>query len=214
MRISNDFLIGIGASAKPTCYMIEIKEPNLDNIYDYAEEYYDGIVNNPIRNFAIEQIVKHERIAFNNNILILVEHTEHGNILKSLLCNKSYGIVDFTHGARSTKDRQTILANLKSGKINVLISTSVLDEGVDADNINTVIYARGQKSPRKLLQGLGRGLRKKRDGSGLKFYDFLDFTGRTLKDHILERYTVLKEEGFVIKKLDISKIESVGGTNE
>lgn len=214
MRISNDFLIELEASARPICYFIEIREPNLGRIYDYQEEYFDGIVNNTVRNDAIEKIVNNERKTFNSNILILVERTEHGQILKDTLENNGYGVIDFTHGSRSNKARQKILANLKEGKINVLIATSVLDEGVDADNINAIIYARGQKSPRKLLQGLGRGLRKKKDGSNLRFYDFLDFTGKDLKLHTLERYTVLKDEGFKVETLNISEINEVGNNNE
>lgn len=209
IRISNEFLISQKASARPICYFIEIRDPDLSGIYDFSEEYSNGIIYNSTRNKVIEQIVKNEREKHNSNILILVEYTEHGEIIKRRLSNNGYGIIDFTHGKRTTKDRQTILEDLKKGKINVLIATSVLDEGVDADNINVVIYARGQKSPRKLLQGLGRGLRKKKDGSNLRFYDFLDFTGENLKLHTLERYRVIKEEGFETKKISTKDLDKL-----
>ena len=57
--------------------------------------------------------------------------------------------------------KKEIELTLKNNEIDVLISSAILDEGVDVSNINAVIYARGMKSTRKLLQGIGRGLRKK-----------------------------------------------------
>ena len=58
-------------------------------------------------------------------------------------------------------------------------------------------------SSRKLLQGIGRGLRKKSDGSKLRFYDFIDNTNTTLLEHSLNRYNTLENENFTIKSLDI-----------
>jgi superfamily II DNA or RNA helicase len=209
VNISNEYLISINASARPKCYFIEVKSPEPNDILDYAEEYSMCITNNPLRNKFIRIIAEKERKLLNSNILILVEHTEHGELLKDLLENScALGTIEFTHGGRTTKVRKQILEDLKAGNINVLIATSVLDEGIDTDNINAIIYARGQKSPRKLLQGLGRGLRKKKDGSCLRFYDFLDFTGANLKKHNLDRYTVLKEEKFEIKMIDPMKKET------
>jgi superfamily II DNA or RNA helicase len=205
INISNDYLISINASARPKCYFIEVKEPTPGDMLDYAEEYSICITNNPLRNKFIRIIAEKERKLFNSNILLLVEYTEHGELLKDYLENKGLGTIEFTHGGRTTKARKQILEDLKSGKINILIATSVLDEGIDTDNLNAIIYARGQKSPRKLLQGLGRGLRKKKDGSCLRFYDFLDFTGANLKKHNIDRYTVLKEEKFEIKLIDVTK---------
>jgi superfamily II DNA or RNA helicase len=93
---------------------------------------------------------------------------------------------------------------LKAGDVDVVVSTAILDEGVDVPNINAVVYARGGKSIRKLLQGIGRGLRKKDDGSSLKFYDFIDNTSGYLLKHSLNRYKTLKKEKFEIKKLDLA----------
>jgi superfamily II DNA or RNA helicase len=87
----------------------------------------------------------------------------------------------------------------------VVIATSILDEGINVDNINAIIYARGMKSSRKILQGIGRGLRKKKDDSCLAFYDFLDYTNSYLTEHTLNRYEVMKNEGFDIIKLELGE---------
>ena len=82
----------------------------------------------------------------------------------------------------------------------VLIATTILDEGVDVPNINAMIYARGGKSIRKLLQGVGRGLRKKADGSNLRIYDFIDNTAYVLIKQSQQRLEILQKEKFVTKK--------------
>jgi superfamily II DNA or RNA helicase len=84
----------------------------------------------------------------------------------------------------------------------VLIATTIFDEGVDVSGINCLFLAGGGKSMRQLLQRIGRGLRKKADGSGIEVYDVLDYHNEHLARHTLERYKVYKSEGFDIIKLE------------
>jgi superfamily II DNA or RNA helicase len=198
VKISNDYLIKEEHSAKPICYFTKIHYPDIEGS-DYQTAYSLGIVENPYRNELITKICTTE-VHKNHRVLILVERTEHGEILMDKL-NTGEFKVDFTHGKRGSKDRQNLLACLKSGTIDVLIATSVLDEGVDTDNLNAIIYARGMKSPRKLLQGIGRTLRKKKDGSSVAVYDFIDFTHPDLTEHSLNRFETVENEGFEIKEL-------------
>lgn len=201
IKISNSFLIEQGASAKPVCYFSNCKFPRLDDaMLDYSEIYDQGIVNNTYRNTLIQNIIKKEFPQ--GNVLIVVDRKEHGDIITEIANNiPGVGRVEFTHGARSTGDRLTILQDLKDGNINVLVATSILDEGVDADNINSIINARGLKSARVVLQVLGRGLRLKKDGSGLRYYDFTDYSSNQLLEHSLERVEILSKEGFELVEL-------------
>lgn len=199
-KISNEYLIEQGFSAKPICILFTVTTPELEK-EPYTDAYNLGIVESEERLDYITQICEKETNS-GNTVLILVEHLEHGTIIKEEL-EKINKRVFFTNGTLTSDIRQELLDNLKSGKIDVLISTSILDEGVDVSNINAVIYARGMKSSRKLLQGIGRGLRKKSDGSKLRFYDFIDDMNTQLLTHSMNRYQVLKQENFVIKSLKI-----------
>ena len=160
-RITNDYLIENGFSAKPICIMFQISEPELED-EAYSEAYQLGIVESDERLEVIGRICKKETES-GNIVLILVEHIDHGEYIQEEL-QKLKKRVFFTNGTLTSDVRQTLLDNLKNHKIDVLISTSILDEGVDVSGINAVIYARGMKSTRKLLQGIGRGLRKKKEG--------------------------------------------------
>lgn len=203
-KISNEYLIENGYSARPICIMFTVSTPELEK-ENYSDAYNLGIVESEERLDYITRICEKETSS-HNTVLILVEHIEHGELIKSEL-KKLNKQVFFTNGELSSDTRQQLLDALKDGKIDVLISTAILDEGVDVSNINAIIYARGMKSTRKLLQGIGRGLRKKTDGSKLRFYDFIDDMNSTLLLHSQNRFQVLKQEKFKVKLMTIVQYE-------
>lgn len=205
-KISNDYLIENGFSAKPICVLFTITTPELEG-ETYQDAYSLGIVENDERLDTIYQICDKE-VSSGNTVLILVERIEHGQFIQEVL-EDLHKNVEFINGTLTSELRQELLDNLKNNKIDVLISTSVLDEGVDVSGINAIIYARGMVSSRKLLQGIGRGLRKKEDGSKLRFYDFIDDTHSHLLKHSLNRYETLKAEKFTVKMLDLKKYKKL-----
>jgi superfamily II DNA or RNA helicase len=198
-KVSNKFLIDNGYSAKPTIYMLPLTKAKVIGGVGYMEARRLGIIENDTRNTVfVNKIV--ERAKSGKQCLIIVNETEHGEILLSML--KDTGIsVELSHGDRSDKFRQEALNGLKVGTLQVLIATSILDEGVDISGINCVFLMAGGKSLRMLLQRIGRGLRKKEDGSGVEVYDCLDYHNEYLVDHLLDRYNTYKSEGFDIQKL-------------
>ncbi|AID50481.1 putative helicase [Bacillus phage CP-51] len=198
IKISNDFLIQQGFSAKPTIYMLEV---DTDVIEDetYSDSRKMGIISNVDRNTVLADKVS-ERVDFGKQCLIIVNETEHGDIVSELL--EQYEIDHrFVHGDRTTKFRESALEDFKNEEFPVMIATSILDEGVDISGINCLFLAAGGKSMRQLLQRIGRGLRKKADGSGIEVYDFLDYHNEYLAEHTLDRYETYKNEAFHIVKL-------------
>lgn len=203
LRIKNRFLIEKGFSAKPLCKYVLFEELELCKDIGFQEAYTEGIVRNTFRNKAIMSVT-YEHFKKGESVLVLIERTEHGEILLELLKKLGVESVEFTHGQRTKDYRRDVLASLKNGSLKVLISTAILYEGVDVDNINVVVYGRGMESPVKLLQAIGRGLRKKKDGSNLLFYDFLDFCNKYLAEHTMSRYDTLVSENFEIEKVDFT----------
>jgi superfamily II DNA or RNA helicase len=201
LKISNQFLIDEGHSAKPTVYMIDLDCETI-NWGDYRDAYDAGIVYNNDRNMAFASLIE-ERANSGNQCLIIVNETSHGEEVASILETLGIGSV-FTHGARSSKFRVEALEGFKNGDIRVLIATPILDEGVDISGINCLFLMAAGKSMRQLLQRIGRGLRKKADGSGIEVYDCLDYHNEYLAEHTLERYNTYKAEGFDVVKLDNS----------
>lgn len=73
-----------------------------------------------------------------------------------------------------TEDRNVAIRQLKQGKIRVIFSVDMFNEGVDIISVDMVMFLRPTESPIVFLQQLGRGLRKCR---GKEFLTVLDFIG-------------------------------------
>ena len=73
-----------------------------------------------------------------------------------------------------TEDRNVAIRQLKQGKIRVIFSVDMFNEGVDITAVDMVMFLRPTESPIVFLQQLGRGLRKCR---GKEFLTVLDFIG-------------------------------------
>ncbi len=62
------------------------------------------------------------------------------------------------------EERRNVLDGFKSGRYNVVVTSKVLDEGVDVPDAELGIIMSGTGSGRELIQRLGRILRPKQDG--------------------------------------------------
>jgi superfamily II DNA or RNA helicase len=129
-------------------------------------------------------------------IIILVKNLEHLSNLKHLIPD-AYTI----EGVNDTGERyQTIKKFLKAKKTSVLIGTSVLQTGINIEEITHVINARGLKDKIPTIQGLGRGLRISEGKNHVFYYDFFDNVPY-LDDHSKARIKHYTSEGHTIKRL-------------
>ncbi|MFQ5753972.1 MAG: helicase-related protein, partial [bacterium] len=71
-----------------------------------------------------------------------------------------------------TLERKWILKNFREGKFSVLITSKVLNEGVDVPSANVAIILSGSANPVEHLQRLGRILRKQNNKQAL-FYELV-----------------------------------------
>lgn len=216
-KVSNNYLIKNNYSAKPECYMIPIDYPDVDKIklygrqdelgnLDYQDIYQKGIVSSMWRNYVIAKVCEKEVFENKGQVLVLVDRLEHGECIQDCFDFLDSDIrCIFLHGELDTATRQQGLDMLVNKEVDVIIATTILDEGVDVPNINALVYARGGKSIRKLLQGIGRGLRKKQDGSNLRMYDFIDDTSYVLIKQSQQRLETLQKEKFKVTKMTTEK---------
>ena len=71
-------------------------------------------------------------------------------------------------------DREEAIDGLTKGKLRVVFSVDMFNEGVDIPNVDMVMFLRPTESPVVFLQQLGRGLRKCK---GKEYLNVLDFIG-------------------------------------
>jgi superfamily II DNA or RNA helicase len=187
--ISNKFLITEGYSAVPKVYLHTIENFE-DSVWEdkYPTAYEEMIVKNDKRNKIIASVAKEA----DGVVLILVNTLEHGRILQNMIKGST-----FVHGSNSSDMRLGILTTMREKASGVFIASPIFDEGVDVSSIDTVILAGGGKSYVKLLQRIGRGLRKKEgNGNVLQVHDFIDDTNKYLLNHSDLRAMTYAKEGF------------------
>ena len=156
-----------------------------------------AIVNSSKRNTAIQKICETHS---DKSILIIVDKLEHGDVLKGML-SKEGRTVRWMHG--SAEDRTESLQKFKDGDVDVLISSPIIQEGVDISRIGVLIIAAGKKSRTAILQRVGRALRKDEGSNSVFVYDFKDSGHKYLDKHYDSRYKVYSNEGFDIEEVSL-----------
>jgi hypothetical protein len=151
----------------------------------YQKIYREGIVENVERNGIIAGIANELK---DKKVLILVQHKDHGEILKKMI-----PLAQFIHGEEKDAVRQKMMGDFKEGGLNCLIGTSVIGEGVDLPCAEVLIMAGGGKARSQIIQNIGRVLRIFKGKSEAVIYDFTDRDGSYLEEHSLERQEIYKE---------------------
>jgi superfamily II DNA or RNA helicase len=161
--------------------------------------------NNFIRNLALDQ---------KGNTLVLFQFVEkHGKVLFDLIESKAdiNRKVFFVSGDTEAVDREAIRKITEGQKDAIIVaSLGTFSTGINIRNLHNIVFASPSKSQIKVLQSIGRGLRKSEDGRETKLYDIAD----DLKDgskknysllHAEERLRIYKNESFKTKvvKVDI-----------
>ena len=80
------------------------------------------------------------------------------------------------------RDRESAISDLKTGKLQVIFSVDMFNEGLDIPELDMVMFLRPTQSPIVFLQQLGRGLRKTR---GKNYVNVLDFMGNYQKANLV-----------------------------
>jgi superfamily II DNA or RNA helicase len=173
----------------------------------------------------IEFIVSHERrnkfirnLALNQsgNSLVLFHYVEkHGKVLFDLIQSKAEEgrKVFYVSGETDTTDREAIRKIVESQSNAIIVaSLGTFSTGINIRNLHNIIFASPSKSQIKVLQSIGRGLRKSDDGSTTKLFDIADDLHTTQKPnftllHSAERVKIYQKEQFQFEiiKVDIEE---------
>jgi len=184
--LGNKWMIEHEYSAEPTINVSVISDGD-DDLWDmnYSDAYDNLIVRNDVRNARIRQFAEND----NGTVLILVERIEHGKLLQESIRGSA-----FVSGGDSTEFRKEVIDSM--GKGGIFIATPIFDEGIDIPAISTLILAGSGKNHVKILQRIGRGLRKKENGNRLTVYDFIDDNNKFLFKQSSARVKLYASEGF------------------
>jgi len=147
-----------------------VKSSNTDSPTEAYVQELDFIKHQPFRNRVIQTICSN----FNNNVLVLVNHIDHGETLEQLLQfnNKQ---VFFIRGEVDVEDRDRVKAIMESHNNVICIAiSSIFSTGVNIKNIHMIMFAAGGKSFIRTVQSIGRGLRLLDNKDQLTIIDVVD----------------------------------------
>lgn len=162
---------------------------------NWQEIYQKGIVQSEARNRMIIDQAEKAFLA-GKRVMILVRMIAHGETLARCLGEQRGVPSHFLSGQSVGTDREDKKAEFNKDGNFVLVASCIYDEGVDLPEINVLIIGTGGASEVKTIQRVGRGLRKKKDGSTLEVIDFKDHS-EYLDKHSADRRAVYESEGFL-----------------
>ena len=160
--------------------------------------------NNFITNLALDQT---------GNTLVLFNYVEkHGKPLHSLLQTKikEDRKLFYVSGETDVDTRESVREITEKEKDAVIVaSLGTFSTGINIRNLHNIIFASPSKSQIRVLQSIGRGLRKSEDGRGTKLYDIADDLHWKNKknytlQHAAERIKIYAKEKFTYKLYDIN----------
>ena len=162
------------------------------------------IVNHEKRNNFIKNLV--HSLKDQNNLILFDLVEKHGKILEPMLRTEGREL-HFIYGATKGDERERIrhlVENDPDKKHDILASYGVFSTGVNIRRLDNVIFASSSKSEIKVLQSIGRSLRKAEDSQNAVLYDIADdlsvgsFENYTLK-HFKQRIEIYSQEEFPFK---------------
>lgn len=194
--------------------MLVLKHPK-DIRENWGKRTYQDEIDYIVRNQARNRFIKNLALDLKGNTLILFQFVEkHGQPLWQSIRDDAdpRRKVYFVHGEVETEDREAIRGIVETQKDSITVaSLGTFSTGINIRNLHNIIFASPSKSQIRVLQSIGRGLRKSDDGSTTQLYDIVDdITGDTSRknfafQHGAERLKMYEKQQFNYKiyKIDL-----------
>ena len=186
----------------------------------YSEEFRKGFGKRSYQE-EIDFIVTHEKrnqlitnlaLDQDGNTLVLFQFVEkHGKPLYHAINDKAHKRrkIFYVSGETGVDTREEIRRITETQKNAIIVaSLGTFSTGINIKNLHNIIFASPSKSQIKILQSIGRGLRKSEDGRAAKLYDVADdLHWKSRKNytltHAAERIKIYTKEKFKYKIYEI-----------
>jgi superfamily II DNA or RNA helicase len=162
------------------------------------------IVNHEKRNLFIRNLLW--SLKGQNNLVLFDLVEKHGKVLAPML-KKEGRELHFIYGATKGDERERVRHLVENDPIkqhDILASYGVFSTGVNIKRLDNVIFATSSKSEIKVLQSIGRSLRKAEDSQKAVLYDIADdlssgsYSNYTM-EHFKKRIEIYSSEQFAFK---------------
>lgn len=191
-----------GSLAELNISVILLKHPRGAYKGKKYQEEIDYIVACEERNRFIANLT----VDLTGNTLVLFQYVEkHGKPLYELICARASVPEDvfYVSGETNVESRESVrqIVETKNNSITVA-SMGCFSTGINIRNIHNIVFAAPSKSQVRVLQSIGRGLRKSDDGRPTHLYDIADSLRYTV-EHAKERIKIYSQEKFKYKIYEV-----------
>jgi len=162
-----------GAVLKPRIRWWQAPAVDLEDMeaHERAAKLADDDGRNGGLIFEARLLVEQNRV-----VLMLVKLVDHAHQLAEGL--QVAGVrASALVGDVKPKERAAILGRMRSGDVDVVVATSLADEGLDAPRVDTVVLTEPTRNVGRVLQRIGRALRPHEDGQEPLIVDVVDTWG-------------------------------------
>jgi len=201
-EVTNKELISAGISATPEVYVKTLRYPALVNGMPlYGFDWQDAQEYCLYKNEFFHNVVAADAekwIDQNYTVFVFAGDRKQGQAICQKLSNKqiSNEFIDF-----QTPDfaRKELLRKFGRKQLAVIVSVNTLTEGIDLPSMGCIIMAAGKKSDIEILQKLGRGVRRKKEGENKVIIQDYNMVGSKYTErHSKARFKIYQKEQFKI----------------
>jgi len=179
------------------CHVNVLQITDIKEFRNYADEYKYLVTDKDRMNWMAKKI---KEISKTGNTLVLVNRIDTGKILVDEISEAV-----FISGAVKTKDRKEEYDEVKTSDDKIIIATyGVAAVGINIPRIFNLVLLEPGKSFVRVIQSIGRGIRKAEDKDFVQIWDITS-TCKYAKRHLTERKKFYKEAKypFTVAKIDI-----------
>lgn len=191
------------SKGRATPVVVKVIEPDFKAIptqLSYKDEYDQTITYN-----VKSHELAYQRILFNAKgdkfpMLVVTKFIDHCEGLYKYLKERLGDRYTFAYMHNQTKNREDILTDFKNGKIDILISTTIIARGKNIPQLSYILNMTSMDSQEKTIQILGRLVRKfltKSKG----YMDDINYPGKYLRRHGNHRKNYYLKEGLKVIKI-------------
>jgi superfamily II DNA or RNA helicase len=154
------------------------------------EEEIQFLQTNTFRNNLITKIVN----GVDKNTLIMVDRIAHGEELLRVLSTGTKKKVYFVHGGIEVEERETIRRLMEEQDDVVCVAISkIFSTGINIKNLHNIVFAAIGKARIKIIQSIGRSLRKHASKKRATIFDIGDNL-RYGNAHLVQRLELYDNE--------------------
>ena len=180
---------------------------------DFGKKTYQEEIEIVVTNDKRNVFIKNLTLDLKGNTLVLYNYVEkHGKPLYKLIKDEAEEKrkIFFVSGETAATDREAIRAIVEKQKNSITVaSLGTFSTGINIRNLHNIVFASPSKSQIRVLQSIGRGLRKTDDGKSTTLYDIIDdISWKSKKNfgilHADERLRIYGREKFNHKTYRVS----------